>query len=283
MWYNLRANLSKMIEYLSQPTPYITLPTCPGSTNHLDKLALLRVTKNRGITFYGALTMKKQPKPLNFRPIPGKKGYYVTGGMVAELLWNPYEELKRSQQKEREQAGKPRPKRAYEILQERMPDAVEREVRIIGLTCEWCNGQLSPGDDDTVCTRCRYRACASCGTIYRATSDHSRTCSSYCAETLNSGRGRWEILERDNFCCVYCGLSAPDDNAMLHVDHIVPVSSGGKSYAKNLITSCKPCNLEKSKRRMSPENEQKIIALAAERNHSRGIEQNRVMRLREND
>lgn len=229
--------------------------------------------------------MTKEPNQphMNYKPIPGVKGYYIANGMIAELLWNPYEELDRSQQRERQRAKKSRPKRAYEILQERMPEAIKQDAKVASPTCEWCNTQLPIGSQETICLQCRFRTCVSCGRVYEAGFKNSRTCSSECSETLNTGRGRWEILERDNFTCVYCGLSAPDDSALLHVDHIIPVSKGGKSYAKNLITSCKACNLEKSKRRMSPENEQKILALAVERNHQRGIEQDRVMRLRESD
>jgi len=38
-------------------------------------------------------------------------------------------------------------------------------------------------------------------------------------------RTRFEVLKRDRFRCQYCGASAPD--ALLHVDHIVPVAKGG--------------------------------------------------------
>ena len=54
---------------------------------------------------------------------------------------------------------------------------------------------------------------------------------------------RFEIFKRDSFKCQYCGKSAPD--AILHIDHIIPVAEGGKNHITNLITSCIDCNLGK--------------------------------------
>lgn len=39
---------------------------------------------------------------------------------------------------------------------------------------------------------------------------------------------RYDVLRRDNFRCVRCGRGK-EDGVKLHVDHIVPVSRGGKS------------------------------------------------------
>ena len=55
---------------------------------------------------------------------------------------------------------------------------------------------------------------------------------------------RYRVLERDHFRCVRCGASAAD-GAKLHVDHIVPVSRGGKTVMSNLQTLCEACNLGK--------------------------------------
>jgi len=57
---------------------------------------------------------------------------------------------------------------------------------------------------------------------------------------------RFEVFKRDAFACQYCGQSAP--LVALHVDHIVPVASGGKNNTLNLITSCIDCNLGKGAR-----------------------------------
>lgn len=59
-----------------------------------------------------------------------------------------------------------------------------------------------------------------------------------------STRARFEIFKRDQFTCQYCGSTPPA--VVLHVDHIHPVSKGGKNDKSNLVTSCSSCNLGKS-------------------------------------
>lgn len=54
-------------------------------------------------------------------------------------------------------------------------------------------------------------------------------------------RIRPSILERDGHECVVCGTKD-----FLTVDHIIPLSHGGKSSFENLITMCRPCNMKKS-------------------------------------
>lgn len=56
---------------------------------------------------------------------------------------------------------------------------------------------------------------------------------------------RYDVLKRDNFRCTICGRSA-SDGVTLHVDHIKPVSKGGKTEMSNLRTLCDYCNLGKS-------------------------------------
>lgn len=60
---------------------------------------------------------------------------------------------------------------------------------------------------------------------------------------------RFEVLKRDCFKCQYCGASAPD--VPLHIDHIQPVSKGGKTTLLNLVTSCGDCNSGKSGKLLS--------------------------------
>ena len=56
---------------------------------------------------------------------------------------------------------------------------------------------------------------------------------------------RYDVMKRDGFRCVLCGMSSKD-GAILHVDHIIPVSKGGKTVMSNLRTLCERCNLGKS-------------------------------------
>ena len=71
---------------------------------------------------------------------------------------------------------------------------------------------------------------------YRNTAQYQRS--------IMSKSLRYDVMKRDNFRCVLCGLSAKD-GVQLHVDHIRPVSKGGKTEMSNLITLCEHCNLGK--------------------------------------
>lgn len=57
---------------------------------------------------------------------------------------------------------------------------------------------------------------------------------------------RYDVMKRDGFRCVLCGRSASEDGVKLHVDHIRPVSKGGKTEMSNLRTLCEQCNWGKS-------------------------------------
>jgi len=55
---------------------------------------------------------------------------------------------------------------------------------------------------------------------------------------------RWEVLERDQFSCVYCGQTAP--GVKVHVDLLVAHNAGGTDAMENLVTACDACTLGKS-------------------------------------
>ena len=61
---------------------------------------------------------------------------------------------------------------------------------------------------------------------------------------------RFDVLEKDNFACQYCGAKATDDNVLLEIDHIVSVSEGGGNNIENLTTSCKKCNMGKGVKKL---------------------------------
>lgn len=54
--------------------------------------------------------------------------------------------------------------------------------------------------------------------------------------------GEWEaILRTYSYRCAYCGFK----HKRLTMDHVVPVSKGGKHVASNIVPACKPCNSKK--------------------------------------
>lgn len=59
-----------------------------------------------------------------------------------------------------------------------------------------------------------------------------------------SNKMRFSIYERDGYKCKMCGRSGFYKD--LEIDHIKPISKGGKSTYNNLQTLCKRCNKEKS-------------------------------------
>lgn len=56
---------------------------------------------------------------------------------------------------------------------------------------------------------------------------------------------RWQVFQRDNWKCVSCGRGAHDD-VILHIDHIIPRSKGGRDTMENYQTLCHICNIGKS-------------------------------------
>lgn len=61
---------------------------------------------------------------------------------------------------------------------------------------------------------------------------------------LMSDALRYKVLSRDSFRCQICGATQAD-GIKLHVDHIMPVSKGGKTELSNLRTLCERCNMGK--------------------------------------
>ena len=49
-----------------------------------------------------------------------------------------------------------------------------------------------------------------------------------------------ELLRKHNFRCAYCGIK---DN--MTIDHVVPLSKGGKHSIENIVPACAKCNSRK--------------------------------------
>lgn len=51
------------------------------------------------------------------------------------------------------------------------------------------------------------------------------------------------VYLRDQYNCCYCGTSINKKNATM--DHVHPLSKGGKTNWENIVTACGPCNSRK--------------------------------------
>lgn len=49
---------------------------------------------------------------------------------------------------------------------------------------------------------------------------------------------KWAVYKRDNYTCVYCGISG----IPMTVDHYLAQALGGITTPDNLKTSCRKCN-----------------------------------------
>lgn len=54
---------------------------------------------------------------------------------------------------------------------------------------------------------------------------------------------RRDILERDRYCCAYCGIKGANT-----IDHVFPRSRGGADSWENLVACCTKCNNQKGNR-----------------------------------
>jgi 5-methylcytosine-specific restriction endonuclease McrA len=57
---------------------------------------------------------------------------------------------------------------------------------------------------------------------------------------------RRNIMLRDRYECQYCGIRCTISNAT--IDHILPVSRGGRMSWDNIVTACGDCNRKKGSR-----------------------------------
>jgi hypothetical protein len=62
----------------------------------------------------------------------------------------------------------------------------------------------------------------------------------------NASLSRKNILRRDEYTCQYCTSDLIESNQTL--DHILPVSRGGRHEWTNLVACCKSCNAAKANR-----------------------------------
>src|SRR5712671_5200318 len=61
-------------------------------------------------------------------------------------------------------------------------------------------------------------------------------------------RLRRQVVQRAGNRCEYCGLAQVGQEAAFHIDHIVPLKSGGKTTPAHLALACVSCSLRKGAR-----------------------------------
>lgn len=70
-----------------------------------------------------------------------------------------------------------------------------------------------------------------------------------------SGTLRQLVVQRAGNRCEYCGLSQAGQEAVFHIDHIIPSSAGRDDDPQNLALACVSCSLRKGARQHLPDPE----------------------------
>jgi 5-methylcytosine-specific restriction endonuclease McrA len=60
------------------------------------------------------------------------------------------------------------------------------------------------------------------------------------------GLSKHRLFVRDRHACAYCGLAYPEGE--LTIEHIMPLSRGGRHDWTNVVTACRSCNTRKGGR-----------------------------------
>jgi 5-methylcytosine-specific restriction endonuclease McrA len=126
--------------------------------------------------------------------------------------------------------------------------------------------------------------CKTCGEAFYKKSANHVYCNAKCRPSQKSNwdnkssNGRFVVLNRDKFRCIYCGKSsATDENIVMHIDHVHPVAKGGTDKLSNLVTSCSDCNL--SKRDTILSNEKEMLQIVENRNTENGLNPDKLIKL----
>ena len=68
----------------------------------------------------------------------------------------------------------------------------------------------------------------------------------------NSRKLLVKLITRQMAKCYICSQRLPTESNLIHVDHVIPLSSGGTSDPSNLRAACSTCNLRKGARLPGP-------------------------------
>lgn len=90
------------------------------------------------------------------------------------------------------------------------------------------------------------KVCKVCNSSFHTRNNLSTVCSEVCRNEINFEKLKlFNVFERDNFRCAYCGKTSYEDGVKLIVEHIFPRSKGGTNEGHNIITACSDCNNRK--------------------------------------
>ena len=64
---------------------------------------------------------------------------------------------------------------------------------------------------------------------------------------------RAKVIQRAGNRCEYCLLSQLGQEATFHIDHVVPIVTGGPTIADNLALACVSCSLRKGSKQAAPD------------------------------
>ena len=113
--------------------------------------------------------------------------------------------------------------------------------------------------------------CKNCKNEFEKEHPSKRYCSDECYFLAQKNRNviiaRFDIFNRDNFTCFYCGKNPQEHKISLDVDHIIPLSKGGNNSIDNLVTSCHECNSCKNDKMLSDDKLEKFLGIISERNN----------------
>ena len=72
----------------------------------------------------------------------------------------------------------------------------------------------------------------------------------YIKKNRNPRLGKFNVGLRDRFRCQYCADQLNMKSVTL--DHVIPISRGGKTEWENIVASCMPCNSKKGSKLIDP-------------------------------
>jgi hypothetical protein len=125
-----------------------------------------------------------------------------------------------------------------------LPDAAKAHLMLIWLLASECDNRL-PADPQWIANRIGATEpidldlLLDAGFLELADDRRDATRSDWPSRYV-SRQMRETVLERDGHKCVACGATET-----LEIDHVTPISKGGKSETGNLQTLCRPCNRRK--------------------------------------